>query len=357
MSDDGRTTFDKRKVLTGMGRQVAYLGARRLEARSGPSVDPGVGEVCVDVAYTGICGTDLHIFHGDMDARVTAPAVIGHEMSGTISATGPEVDGWAIGAPVTVMPLAWCQTCPACVAGTRHLCHRMNFMGIDSPGSLQQSWIVPAGTLVRLPPDLPLRDAALIEPVAVAVHDVGRAGVRPGEQVLVVGGGPVGVLIALVARQAGADVVLAEIDEFRRNLAGDLGLPTLDPAAVDVAGWVTEWTQAKGAAVAFEVSGAQAGVTTAVASLSARGRLCLVAIHPEQRLLDLHRFFLRELELVGARLYDRADFVTAVDLTTRGLIPAEAMISQVVGLTDAAEAFHALESGAGVMKILVDCRN
>ena len=154
----------------------------RCVVRDVPHVEPEADEVQIDVAYTGLCGTDLHIFHGDMDARVSLPAIIGHEMSGTIRTVGDEVSGWHSGDTVTVMPLEWCGACPACLAGYSHVCERLKFVGIDSPGSLQDRWNIPASLLVRVPPALSLRDAALAEPTAVAVHDVRRASLAPGEK-------------------------------------------------------------------------------------------------------------------------------------------------------------------------------
>ena len=334
---------------------VHYTAARTLTAGPASSAAPGPGEVELAPAYVGICGTDLHIFHGDMDARVKAPAVIGHEMSGRVVRLGPGVEGFAPGDPVTVMPLRWDGTCPACRRGNSHVCQNLDFIGIDSPGAMQQRWTVPAATLVRLPESLPLDRAALVEPTAVAVHDVGRAGVREGERVVVVGGGPVGVLIALVAQAAGGAVRVVEPSPHRRRVAGELGLSTWDPAAVDVSELVEDWTDGAGAEVAFEVSGAEAGVRTAVDSLAVRGRLCLVAIHPRPREVNLHRFFWRELTLIGARLYDRADFETAVRLIAEDTIPAEQLISKVVPLAEAPSAFEALEGGGDVMKVLLDC--
>ncbi|WP_405859956.1 alcohol dehydrogenase catalytic domain-containing protein [Streptomyces sp. NBC_00090] len=334
---------------------VHYTGPRALGTAPAQTSAPGPGEVELAPAYVGICGTDLHIFHGDMDARVSRPAVLGHEMSGRVLRVGPGVNGPTPGDAVTVMPLRWDGTCPACRAGHRHVCGHLDFMGIDSPGAMQQRWTVPADTLVPLPASLPLDRAALVEPTAVAVHDVGRADVRAGEKVVVVGGGPVGVLIALVAQAAGADIRLVELSAHRRRCAQELGLVTLDPAAVDVSEAVRQWTGDAGADVAFEVSGAAGGVTTAVDVLGVRGRLCLVAIHPRPREIDLHRFFWRELTLVGARLYDRADFERAVTLVADGTVPVERLISKVVPLIEAADAFAALEGGGDVMKILVDC--
>ena len=332
-----------------------YLSARTLDTAPAHSAPPGPGEVELAPAYVGICGTDLHIFHGDMDARVAVPAVLGHEMSGRVVRVGPDVEGWAPGDAVTVMPLRWDDTCPACRQGHQHVCRHLDFIGIDSPGAMQQRWTVPASTLVRLPDALPLDRAALVEPTAVAVHDVGRAAVREGEKVVVVGGGPVGVLIALVAQAAGGDVRVVELSAHRRLLAEELGLAVWDPAAADLPELVSDWTGEAGADVAFEVSGAAGGVDTAVDVLGVRGRLCLVAIHSRPREVNLHRFFWRELTLVGARLYDRADFEQAVRLIADGTVPADRLISKVVRLAEAPSAFEALEGGGNVMKILVDC--
>ncbi|MFE6620040.1 zinc-binding dehydrogenase [Streptomyces sp. NPDC057740] len=334
---------------------VRYTCARTLDTAPATPSTPGPGEVELAPAYVGICGTDLHIFHGDMDARVAAPAVLGHEMSGRVVRVGPEVEGWQPGDAVTVMPLRWDDTCPACRAGHQHVCQHLDFIGIDSPGAMQQRWTVPAKTLVRLPDGLPLDRAALVEPTAVAVHDVRRAEVAEGEKVVVVGGGPVGILIALVARAAGAEVRVVELSAHRRLLAEELGLTAWNPAAADVPALVTQWTGDAGADVAFEVSGAAGGVNTAVDVLGVRGRLCLVAIHPRPREVNLHRFFWRELTLVGARLYDLSDFEKAVALVAAGTIPADRLISKVVPLTQAPAAFEALEGGGDVMKILVDC--
>ena len=330
------------------------MGDRTLAVVDAEPRMPGPGEVEIDVAYTGICGTDLHIFHGAMDARVTLPAVLGHEMSGTISAVGDQVSGWLVSDRVTVMPLDWCGECAACRAGNSHVCHNLNFLGIDSPGSMQGRWTVPARVLVGLPPGLSLQAAALAEPTAVAVHDVRRAGLAPGEKALVVGSGPIGLLIALVARAAGAEVLVLELSAKRRALAETLGLRVVDPAAGEVQGLVDEWTDGAGATVGFEVSGAVAGLETAIQSLAVRGRLVVVAIHATPPPVNLFRVFWRELTLIGARVYERADFEEAVRLLESGAVPAAPLITRIDPLTDVAAAFATLEAGQA-MKLLIDC--
>jgi 2-desacetyl-2-hydroxyethyl bacteriochlorophyllide A dehydrogenase len=334
-------------------RTAAYLGDRRVESAQAEPTPPGPGEVRIAVAYTGLCGTDLHIFHGNMDARVTRPLVFGHEMSGTIEALGDGVEGWAAGDVVTVMPLRWDGTCPACRAGHSHICQNLVFVGIDAPGSLQQFWNVPAELLVRVPDGLGLQHAALAEPVAVAVHDVRRSELVAADRAVVIGGGPIGVLIATVARHAGADIVVIEPEARRREQIAELGFATLDPVSTDQVAWVEQWTDGAGADVVFEVSGAAAAVRGATALAKVRGTLVVVAIHPTPREIDLQRVFWRELTILGARVYQRPDFETAVELLRDGIIPADLLISEVVPLDGVQAAFGELESGRA-LKILVD---
>jgi (R,R)-butanediol dehydrogenase/meso-butanediol dehydrogenase/diacetyl reductase len=337
-------------------RAACYVGDGRVTVLDVEPRALGAGAVEIDVAFTGICGTDLHIVHGAMDQRVSVPAVLGHEMSGTVRAVGDGVSDWSPGDPVTVMPLAWCGACPACRSGASYLCHRLNFLGIDSPGSMQPVWNVPAATLVRVPAGLALDVAALAEPTAVAVHDVRRSGLVAGDRTLVVGGGPIGLLIACVARAEGADVLLLEPNARRRAAATGLGLRVADPTQDPLGELVESWTDGAGVPVAFEVSGSQPGLDSATQLLGVHGRLVVVAIHATPRPVDLFRVFWRELTLIGARVYERVDFERALALIADGVIPGDVLITHVEPLERAEAAFAALESGEA-MKVLIDCRS
>lgn len=334
-------------------RSVSYVGSGRVEVAEGSACAPAAGEVQLSVAFTGLCGTDMHIIHGAMDGRVTTPLVFGHEMSGTVEEIGTDVDGWSVGDRVTVMPLQWDDSCPACRAGHRHICQNLDFVGIDSPGSLQQHWNVRAEWLVRLPEDMALDVAALAEPTAVAVHDVRRSELGPGDKVVVIGGGPIGLLIATVARHFGADVAVIELSSARRVQIAELGFETVDPRATNQDDWVERWTEGAGADVVFEVSGAAAAVLGATSLAKVRGTIVVVAIHPTPRPIDLQRVFWRELRLLGARVYERRDFDTAVELLADGVIPAQLLITKIVALSQVGSAFEDLEQG-NALKILVD---
>jgi (R,R)-butanediol dehydrogenase / meso-butanediol dehydrogenase / diacetyl reductase len=335
-----------------MSRSAAYVAEGKIETREIEPREPKAGEVRVRVAFVGLCGTDLHIFHGHMDKRVTRPLIFGHEMSGTVEAVGTGVEGWALGDAVTVMPLKWDGTCAACHAGYQHICQHLTFIGIDSPGALQELWTVPASTLVRLPAGLDLRTAALAEPTAVAVHDVRRSGLQTGDKAVVLGGGPIGLLIACVAREAGAHVMVVELDAGRRELATSLGFETADPEG-DVAVAVAGWTGGNGAEVVFEVSGAAPPVALTTALAKVRGTIVVVAIHSAPREINLQQVFWKELTIVGARVYQRSDFERAVDLLARQVIPAGKIITRSVPLEETAEALSQLAKG-GAMKVLVD---
>lgn len=332
-----------------------YEGNETIRVGPCAPVSPAAGQVQIKVSHCGICGTDLHIFHGKMDHRVQMPQVLGHEMSGTIAAVGDAVEGFAPGGRVTVRPLDPCRDCPACEAGHTHICQRLKFIGIDTPGAFQGLWTVPVHTLHRLPESLSMELGALIEPVAVACHDVRLGAVKEGEYVVVQGGGPIGVLVALVAQNAGARVVVTEVNPFRVALAKEFGLEAVDPTAADVVEMVNAQTNGAGADVVFEVSGSAAGAEMMTKLPRTRGRIVVVAIFGESPKVELFRFFWRELVMLGARVYEREDFDTAIQLAASGKLPLEKLITNTCPLEELEWGMRQMEKGGEVMKVLVRC--
>ena len=332
-----------------------YEGNESIRVDDCMSVDPSAGQVQIRVSHCGICGTDLHIFHGKMDHRVSMPQVIGHEMSGVITASGEGVSGWAEGDRVTVRPLDPCGQCPACHAGHSHICQKLKFIGIDTPGAMQGLWTVPAHTLHRLPEALSFELGAMIEPVAVACHDVRLANVRKGEYVVVQGGGPIGALVALVAKRTGARVLITDINSFRIQLLRDLGLDAIDANSVDLEDFVNQQTGGAGADVVFEVSGSQAGADMMTKLPRTRGRICIVAIFGAAPKVELFQFFWRELKMLGARVYEPEDFEAAIEIAASGELPLDKLITNTCPLDDLEWGFRQLERGGEVMKVLVQC--
>lgn len=330
-----------------------YRGNKSFEVKKISPEAPGEGDVQISVAYCGICGTDLHAYHGHMDQRIGFNRILGHEMSGTIAAVGEGVEGWSSGDRVVVRPLDPGEDNPAIQRGHSHISHNLKFLGLDSQGAMQQLWNVPAFTLHRIPDTVSLRDAALIEPLAVACHDVRLSGLQPGEDVLVIGGGPIGMLVAMVAKAAGGNVTISEINENRLSLAEDLGFETMNPHVVDPVAEIMKKTGDKGADVVFEVSGVQPAVDLMTAVGATRARIVMVAIHAQKPNIDLFQFFWRELQLIGARVYEPEDYEKAIASIAAGEINADAMITDIRPLEEIGEAFDGLGRNPTAMKSLL----
>ena len=332
-----------------------YEGNRRFCMGEGQAIPPGPGEVRLQIACCGVCGTDVHIYHGKMDHRVKIPQVIGHEASGIVAEIGAGVDNVRPGDRVAVRPLQPGEPAPV-DNGCTHIGKNLKFLGIDTPGAMQASWTVPAATLRRLPESLSLDHGALIEPLAVACHDVRLGRVAAGEHAVVIGGGPIGLLIALVAREWGAKVIVSEVNVRRLELAAQLGLPTVNPAEEDLVEAVKRFTQDAWADVVFEVSGTASGVEAMTRLPRVRGRIVMVAIHSQRQPVDLFPFFWRELQMIGVRVYEAEDFDEAIRLAAAGPLPLDKIVTRISPLEEVQQVFQEIEENPAGMKYLLQCQ-
>ncbi len=333
-------------------KSAIYRGERTFATGVCEPIAPGPGEVRLAVAYCGVCGTDVHIYHGAMDGRVEPPRIIGHEASAEVAELGPGVEGFAVGDRVAVRPLRIGEPTPF-DKGCAHVGKNLKFIGIDSPGAMQSSWTVPAYTLHRLPENVSLLSGALVEPVAVACHDVRLGLVAEGEHCVVIGGGPIGLLIGLVAREKGARVIVSEVNPARRQLAETLGFETVDPSGQDLVREVAGKTGGAMADVVFEVSGSAAGVEAMTELPNVRGRIVMVAIHPQPKPVNLFKFFWSEIRMIGARLYEPEDFDEAIRLLANDCLPVEALITQVSPIEETQQVFETIDANPAGMKYLL----
>jgi 2-desacetyl-2-hydroxyethyl bacteriochlorophyllide A dehydrogenase len=322
--------------------------------RSGSTAVPVAadGEALLKVKRVGICGTDLHIFQGHLDHRVPRGGIIGHETFAEV-AEAPKGGGFAAGDRVVVEPLRVCGACRACRLGAPWLCYRLKVLGVDVPGGMQEYWAVPVERLIKVPSVLTDDHAALMEPLAIAVHDVTRANVKEGDAVLVFGGGPIGTLIGLVCRQRRARVIVSEINPFRVDLLKGLGLEVAGPET-DVVSLVNERTGGDGVDVAFEVTGNAAAVRLMTDVVRVWGTISVVAIHAEPMMVNLYPMFARELHMHGSRLYARADWEEAIHLAASGAVPVGPLVTHKIPLESLQQGMEQALRGGPVMKVLVD---
>ncbi|HET7341744.1 MAG TPA: zinc-binding dehydrogenase [Methylomirabilota bacterium] len=333
-------------------RASFYEGAGHFRVGTAPTPTPGAGEALLRVRRVGICGTDLHIFQGHLDHRVPRGGVIGHETLADV-AEAPAASGFRAGERVVVEPLRTCGRCRACRSGAAYLCYQLKVLGVDEPGGMQEYWPVATARLLRVPATLGDDEAALIEPLAVATHDVRRASVQRDDAVLVFGGGPIGTLIAMLARHRGARVVVSEINPFRVEMLGKLGLDVVAPGR-DLAAFVDEWTHGDGADVVFEVTGNPAAVKAMAPLVRVQGTISMVAIHGESVPIDLYRFFARELTMHGSRLYAREDWEEAIRLAAAGAVTLAPLVSRRLPLESLQQGMEEALRGGPVMKVLID---
>jgi 2-desacetyl-2-hydroxyethyl bacteriochlorophyllide A dehydrogenase len=332
-------------------RTIEIAEDRLLVVVERPRPEPGPGEVAVDVAYCGICGSDLHF--RDIPALFPAGTVPGHEMAGSIGAVGDGVTGWSPGDRVCVLPFAQCGECAACRAGTEQVCGTAVAdgvgLGTGRPGAYAERVIVDARMLFALPAAVDDRAGTLVEPTAVAVHALSRALPQPGERVVVIGAGPIGLLTALVAREQGLEVTLVSRNPGRAESAGKLGLSTVTPDESVAA------LAADPPAIAMECAGTASAAALALELLAPLGRLIMVGIAPAPFAVDPLQLVFKEVDIRGAIIYRRADFDSAIELLASGRIPSAALIDGVVGFDAAEETFQALVApGNRLVKVLLD---
>jgi len=333
-------------------RAAFYEGARKFTIGTLPEPTPAPGEALLRMRRVGICGTDLHIYQGHLDHRVPRGGVTGHETFGEVVQASRD-GGFQPGDRVVVEPLSFCGTCRACRMGASYLCYSLKVLGVDAPGGLQEYWAVPEARLLHVPDTLGDDAAAVIEPLAVATHDVRRAGVKAGDTVLVFGGGPIGALIAMVCRERRARVAVAEINRFRIEMLQKLGLETIGPE-VDPVRFANDWTGGIGVDVAFEVTGHHAAVRAVTDVVRVWGTVSIVAIHAEPMPVNLYQMFARELSMHGSRLYAREDWEEAIRLASRGAVAVAPLVSRRIPLERLNEGMEEALKGGAVMKVLVE---
>lgn len=337
----------------GSMRASQYHGDRTFLTATVPTPEPGPGEALLRVRRVGICGTDLHIYQGHLDHRVPRGGTIGHEVFAEV-VTAPAASGFAGGDRVVVEPVLFCGTCSSCRMGAAYLCRHLKVLGVDVAGGMQQYWSLPADRLLKVPDSIGDDQAPLIEPLAVAVHDTGRAGVKPGDRVVVFGGGPIGCLIALVCRHRGAEVRVVEINPHRVRMLGErFGLETIGPEQ-DAVAVVNQWTDGAGADVAFEVSGDPAAARLVTDVVRVWGTVSIIAIHSEPVPMNLYAMFARELTMHGSRLYTREAWEEAIRLVASGSVAPGPLVTRIIPLDDLQKGMEEALGGGPVMKVLVD---
>jgi L-gulonate 5-dehydrogenase len=334
------------------------VGVMAVVERPEPS-EPGQNEVVVAPEAVGICGSDYHFYSGELSEEAGGsqfPRVQGHEIGARVVAVGAgcrrELE---VGQTVALWPLQACGECYPCAVGRPNTCDAFELIGIHVDGGLQERLTVPEDQVYPIRTGGDPAVAALAEPVSIAVRAVNRSKVERGERVVVLGAGPIGQCIALVASERGAKVMVVDLQESRLELSRTMGAETMVWTGRDeVVAAARRWARPSGPPVVFDATGAPAAVRAMVDMVASAGRAVQVGMSGEEVTLRIGSLTEKELDLLGVSCCGAAEFGQAVAVVERNVDLLEPLVSHRFALERAPEALRfAMENPTEVMKVVI----
>lgn len=338
-------------------RQAVMTEPGKIEFRHVPEPKAGPGEILLRIKRIGVCGSDIHVYHGK-HPFTSYPVVQGHEFSAQVEAVGEGVEGIKPGMKATARPQVVCGKCRPCRRGDYNICDVLKVEGFQTSGCAQDLFVTTKDKIVPLPDSLAFDQGALVEPTAVAVHSTGRARDLKGKNVVVLGAGTIGNLVAQVARCRGAKKVLIcdRPSDYKLEIAKKCGIPhtfsmrreSLSEASRRVFG-------DEGFDVAFEAAGAEAALAAAVDDIQKGGDIVVIGVFEEKPRVDMSIVGDRELSLIGTLMYKHEDYVRAVELIEKGEIITEPMVTKHFPFEKYTDAYKYIDEHSNeVMKIMID---
>lgn len=322
---------------------------------------PGEGEVLVKVMAIGVCGSDVHVYHG-LHPYTPYPVVQGHEVSCEVEEWGDGVSGFAKGDKVTIEPQRSCGKCYACRSGLYNICDELKVIGFQAPGTAVDYYITPADKLVKLDPSMDHNHGAMMEPLAVAVRAVNQVktvyadGIRD-KQVLVYGAGPIGNLVAQAAKGMGASkVMISDLNAFRLEKARESGVELVnDPSKDDLAEMVDrEFGADRKADVIIECVGVGATMDSAIDIARKGTPIVVVGVFGDKASMDMAKVNENELKLLGTARYVIEDFEIAKDLVASGKVDLNPLVTDIFEFEKYDDAYQKIHKDpSSTMKVIV----
>jgi len=317
---------------------------------------PGTDEIILKIERIGICGSDIHVFHGKHPAT-PYPVVQGHEYSGTVYAVGSEVTAVQPGMKATAWPQLTCGKCGPCRRGQYNACQELKVQGFQAPGAAQDYFIIPEERVIRIPDSMSLDQGALVEPAAVGAHSTGRATGMEGKNVVVSGAGTIGNLVAQFARARGAKkIMITDISDFRLEIARKCGIGgVLNLAETKFEDGVKAFFGREGYQVGFEAAGVQESLGNLMAHTEKGGDIVILGVYSENPTVNMYYLGEHELNLFGSMMYRKEDYEEAVRMIDAGDIITDPLISKHFSFESYPEAYKYIErQGDKIMKVMID---
>jgi threonine dehydrogenase-like Zn-dependent dehydrogenase len=315
----------------------------------------GHGEVLLKLKYVGFCGSDLSTYLGK-NPMVQYPRIPGHEISAEIIESGPGVpQDLTPGTPVTIVPYTSCGECPSCRRGREHACRHNQTLGVQRDGAMQEYMTVPWQKILKAP-SLNDLELAMVEPLTIGFHAIGRAGVSRSDTVMVMGCGMIGAGAVAGAADRGANVIAVDIDDHKLLMAKKMGARFLiNSKESDLQHLLVELTGGDGPDVVVEAAGSPVTYRTAVDEVAFTGRVVCIGYTGEEVSFATRLFVQKELDILGSRNASDEDFRNVVTYMGKGRFPADALVSRKVSLAGAGQALQEWADDPGkFMKILLN---
>lgn len=336
--------------------QAVMTNPGKIEIRTVQKPAPAVDEVLIKIERIGVCGSDIHVFHG-LHPYTRYPVVQGHEVSGVIAEIGAQVSGFALGERVVFMPQVTCGVCYPCRHGQYHICDQLKVMGFQTNGAGQEYFPVNAGMVLKVPSTVSADQAAMVEPISVAVHALRRGGLAAGMKVLVLGAGTIGNLVAQVARASGAaDVMITDVSSYKLDKARACGIPHgVNTAEEDLGAAILSAFGPDKADLVLECVGTQDTITQAVSLARKGSTIVVVGVFGKKPLVDLGLVQDRELTLQGTLMYQKTDYERAIELASQKALHLDEMVTGHFAFGEYLSAYAAIEAAHGnSLKMMID---
>jgi len=327
-----------------------------IEFREVPVPAPAKGEVLVRIMKIGVCGSDIHVYHGK-HPFTKYPVTQGHEVSGEIAALGEGVTGLTVGQRVTIEPQVVCGECYPCRHGKYNLCEHLKVMGFQTTGTASRYFAVDQGKITPLPQDMSFDEGAMIEPAAVAVHAARRAGDLTGLKVAVIGAGPIGILVAQAVKALGAAQVMStDVSDYRLALARECGADfTFNTREKDYGEALVEAFGPDKADVIYDCAGNDVTMDQAIQNARKGSRIILVAVFAAKATVDLAVLNDHELDLNTTMMYRHEDYLDAIRFVNEGKLRLRPLISGTFPFREYLKAYQYIDANREkTMKVLID---
>jgi 2-desacetyl-2-hydroxyethyl bacteriochlorophyllide A dehydrogenase len=319
-----------------------------------PTVGPG--QILLRVKQIGVCGSDVHVNHGK-HPFTSYPVVQGHEFSGQVEAVGDGVTKVKVGDKATARPQVVCGKCRPCIRGDYNICDVLRVEGFQAPGCAQDLFVTTEDKIVPLPDSLTFVQGALVEPAAVAVHSTGRAGDISGKNIVVLGAGPIGNLVAQVVRCRGArKILITDLSDFRLDMAKQCGIADTSNARKEsLADAAKRVFGDEGFDVAYEAVGVEATMDAAVQNIEKGGTIVVLGVFGEKPRIDMSIVGDREQSIIGTLMYKHEDYLKAVELIAGGEVITEPLVTKHFAFEQYMDAYRFIDDqGDRTLKVMID---